>query len=69
MKMIKFMYHYLNMDAKISIIDQRGNFLFTGKCGDAPNIAFSGRNVIKVEGIGSEDDLMIYVTDRNIKAA
>lgn len=64
MKVKTFFEKYLSTDAIICLWEENGNINYTGRLGDAPFWTWQGRDVIKVEGIGEENDLMIMTTGR-----
>lgn len=57
---------YLKSTAHISVINEAGSFLYTGSLKDAWKMRWiwEYREVVNVEGIGSENDIMITVTER-----
>lgn len=64
MKVKEFFEKYLNTDAIICLCEENGNINYTGRLGDAPFWAWQGRDVIKVDGLGTENDLIIMTTGR-----
>lgn len=67
MKVKTFFEKYLNDDSIICLCEENGNINYTGRLGDAPFWAWQGREFIKVEGLGCENDLMITTSARSSK--
>lgn len=65
MKVKTFFEKYLNMDSIICLYESNGDINYTGRLGDAPFWTWQGREFIKVDGLGSENDLMIMTSGRN----
>lgn len=68
MKVKTFFRKYLNIDTPICLWQENGDILFTGRLGDALFETWQGRDVLKVEGLGCENDLEILVSPRHTKA-
>lgn len=64
MTVTEFLTKYLQTDAIITLVDEKGNVLHEGTCGDAPFYAWNNRELISVEGLGSLNDLIITVGER-----
>lgn len=59
----KFLRHYLSMEARVTICNDRGSILYAGRLGDTPaRITNYYSKVKSVEGLGAQDDLIITVT-------
>ena len=62
----KFLRHYLSMEARVTICNDRGSILYEGRLGDVPARLTNYYTKVKsVEGLGSQDDLIITVTKEN----
>lgn len=59
---------YLNVNAIITLADERGNILYEGRCGDAPFHTWRKREVVNIEGLGMLDDIIITIRERAVKA-
>lgn len=57
-----FLSTYLSMDAIVTLCEENGNINYTGRCGEAPFWAWRRRDVVRVEGIGDENDLWVITT-------
>lgn len=61
MKTFKFLCDYISDEAIITIADNRGGIKYTGKLAEMPFRVISGTTFVSVEGLGSENDLIITV--------
>ena len=60
MKVIKLFDKYLQMDAKITLSNDREGILYTGEMGNAPHRTWTQREVLSLD-MGQEDDIIINV--------
>lgn len=61
----KFLRGYLAMEARVTICNDRGSILYEGELGEMPAITTRHTKVKSVEGLGSQDDLIITVTEED----
>lgn len=61
MKTSKFLLDYLRETAKITICNTRGSILYEGQLGEMPISVVRGTIVSRIEGIGSQNDIIIEV--------
>lgn len=61
MKTMQFFKDFLKDEARITIADTKGNIFYTGDLGSLPVKIVRGTQVAAVEGLGSENDLIITV--------
>lgn len=58
----KFLRKYLTMEARVTICNDRGSILYEGELGEL-RVALTRHTRIKsIEGLGSQDDIIITVT-------
>lgn len=62
MKTLNFVNKFLRESAKIAIVDSRtGNIEYEGEVGDAPYRLLRFSEFVSVDGLGSQDDLLVTV--------
>lgn len=61
MTTFKFTSKYISDEAIVTIVNTHGSIKYTGKLADMPYSAISGTTFEKIEGLGTENDLIITV--------
>ena len=61
MTTFKFLTDYISDDAIITIVNTHGSIKYTGKCGEMPRYIYAHTEFVKIEGLGTENDLIITV--------
>ena len=62
MKTTKFLLNYLRETATVTISNTRGSILYNGQLGEMPLSVIRGTIVNRIEGLGSENDIIIEVS-------
>lgn len=61
MSLISFCSRFLSENAKVCFVNaDNGDITFEGMLNDTKFSDFKGREFFKIEGLGQEDDLIIY---------
>lgn len=68
MSVTEFLARYIADNAIICLTEENGNINYTGPANNAPFWAFAPRDFIRVDGIGSQGDLMIVTGPRKIRS-
>ena len=61
MKTTQFTLKYLTAEAVVTICNTKGSILYSGELGQLMVRLIRGTRVVSVEGLGSENDLIITV--------
>lgn len=61
MKTTKFLLTYLDDRAKITISNDKGSILYTGTLGEMPIALVRNSTLKNIEGLGSEEDIIITI--------
>lgn len=61
MKTYQFLYHYLNDEAPVTISLENGDILYAGKLATMPYKTITNTTLVRVAGLGRENDLIIIV--------
>ena len=67
MSTFKFLYDFINNDAKVFICKANGDILYTGVLGEMPVNKIRKTSFVKVSGVGKDNHLIIVVKDRGTK--
>lgn len=67
MTVLEFCDQYLSPAAIISLCDDSGGILYTGRLGNATIADLANRDLIRVDGLGTENDLLITATKQYIR--
>ena len=61
MKTFNFLYKYVQDKALVTISLENGDILYTGELGEMPHKIIRNTTLVKVNGLGSENDLIIII--------
>lgn len=62
MTTFKFLCKYISDDAIVTIVNDKGSIKYTGELGIMPHSAIANTDFISIDGLGSENDLIITVS-------
>jgi hypothetical protein len=64
MTTFKFLCKYIRDEAIVSIVNDKGSIKYCGKWLDMPFSIIAQTEFVSIDGLGSENDLIITVTDK-----